>query len=85
MELLAFCFHDPHKFNDNSFPSSKLLDMVFFLFKNIINLWACKKHYVIVGKVFDDWGSIYPKCDLIRTWNFLAMCHVSFNQIFIIG
>jgi hypothetical protein len=85
MELLAFCFNDPHKFSDYSFPSFNFLNMFSFLLKNIIILWVCKRHYVILAKVFDDRGSINPKCDLMKTWNFLIMCHVSFNQNFIIG
>ncbi len=35
MELLAFCFHDPHKFSDYSFPSFKFLDMFSFLLKTL--------------------------------------------------
>jgi hypothetical protein len=31
---------------------------VFLLFKSITNLLAWRKHYVAVGRVFDDLGSI---------------------------
>jgi len=41
---------------------------VFLLLKSITNLLAWRKHYVAVGKVFDDWGSSpHTECDLMKT------------------
>jgi hypothetical protein len=37
----------------------QLAKYVFFSFKNMTNLPSCKKHYV-VGRIFDDQGSIPP-------------------------
>ncbi len=54
------------------------------MFKNIINLLACGRQYVVMGKVFMiGVQSLVMLFD--ENLKLLTMCHVKCSQVFIVG